>query len=170
MNRSTLIKRSQAGEHFLYLPFWGGEMSQWYPSKLVIDGIEYPTAEHYMMAEKARCFDDEESLHKILATQNPSKAKKLGRQINGFNDLEWDVVKYAVVVRANEVKFGEDPELLEFLLWTDARILVEASPYDVVWGIGMAEDDPDVHDPTLWKGQNLLGFAIMDVRYKLLGR
>ena len=167
MNRSTLINRHQLGEQFAYIPFFGGFMSQWYPSKLRIDGNEYLTAEQYMMAEKARCFDDYESLRKIRATKDPSKAKAFGRKVEGFNDLEWDVVKYGVVVKANMVKFGEDPELREFLLGTENHILVEASPTDVVWGIGMSEDNPDCYDPTLWRGQNLLGFAIMDVRDKL---
>lgn len=142
-------------------------MSQWYRSPLFIDGVEYPTAEHYMMAEKARCFDDEEALQAVLATRNPSKAKQIGRRVRGFNDRDWDFVKYEVVVEANMHKFGNDLDLRKFLLKTGDIILVEASPYDTVWGIGMAEDDPDVHDPTLWKGQNLLGFAIMDVRDRL---
>ena len=82
----------------------------------LIDEIFYPTAEHYMMAEKARCFGDDESLAKIMATKDPSEAKRIGRKVRGFDDVEWDVVKYGTVLSANLAKFGDDPKLLDFLL------------------------------------------------------
>ncbi len=164
MDLTELIKRHKAGESFKYIPFWGGEMSQWHKDGFSIRGEYYETAEHYMMAEKARLFNDLTSLDLIMSTKDPSTAKKIGRKVKGFNDEEWDKVKYPVVVLANICKFLQNPELGDFLRDTGDAVLVEASPYDTVWGIGMPETDADCLDPTLWKGENLLGFAIMDAR------
>ena len=117
-----------------------------------------------MMAEKAKMFGDSECREKILAANSPGAAKALGREVRGFQEERWQRARYDIVVRANSKKFSQNHELGEFLLNTKKRILVEASPRDRIWGIGLAKEDPHSENPLLWRGLNLLGFALMDVR------
>ncbi|MFN0127363.1 MAG: NADAR family protein [Verrucomicrobiales bacterium] len=139
--------------------------SQWWSRHpFEIDGIHYATAEHYMMAEKARLFGDQSHLTSILVAKSPAIAKKLGRHVVGFDDTIWLEHRWRIVVRANTAKFSQHEVLRHFLLQSGERILVEASPYDRIWGIGMAADHPDAERPQSWKGINLLGFALMEVR------
>ncbi|WP_026118833.1 NADAR family protein [Nocardiopsis salina] len=142
-------------------------LSQWWEAPFTVDGKTYRTAEHYMMAGKARLFGDAESERRILAAKHPADAKALGRGVAGFAQGTWDAARYGIVVEGSVAKFAHHPELSEFLLGTGSRVLVEASPGDRVWGIGMAEDDPDVGDPRCWRGLNLLGFALMAARARL---
>jgi ribA/ribD-fused uncharacterized protein len=130
-------------------------------------GITYRTAEHFMMAGKARLFSDNETLAKILASGHPAETKKLGRLVRNFDATAWEAASWDIVVAGNLAKFSQHPGLRSFLLTTGDRILVEASPYDQVWGIGMAASDPSAGNPAQWKGQNLLGFALMTVRERL---
>ena len=134
-----------------------------------VDGVRYNCAEQYMMAEKARTFGDKETLAKILASDKPRIIKKLGREVRGFDSAKWDEVKYGVVVKGNVAKFSQNPELKAFLLSTGTAELVEASPVDEVWGIGLAEGSPLIRDKSKWEGQNLLGKALMKVRNALFG-
>lgn len=143
--------------------FWGGPFSQWYDHEMEIDGITYNTAEQYMMASKARHFKDEETLAKILATGEPSVQKALGRKVKNFNAEEWSAVAKEYVAIANINKF-KDPELRLFLLGTGNREIVEASPTDRIWGIGLGEKDPRALDKSQWQGTNWLGEVLMDVR------
>lgn len=139
-------------------------LSQWYPSPFIIDGVHYATAEHYMMAEKARLFNDEEVLEKILATPLPQTAKKLGRKVGGFINGVWERERFAVVVRGNLARFQQHEHLRDFLLSTGEAILVEARPRDDIWGIGVDEHDARAANVSTWLGENLLGFALMEVR------
>ena len=116
------------------------------------------------MAEKARLFGADEIRSKILATRKPGAAKALGRQIEGFKADVWDKNKYDIVVQGNLQKFSQNDNLRTFLVNTGKRVLVEASPVDKIWGIGLAQDNPKSENPLEWKGQNLLGFALMSVR------
>lgn len=174
----SLLAEVRKGFHHKYLFFWGHRpqkdgqigkqcLSQWWSSAFEIDGVVYPTAEHYMMAEKARLFDDNEARRKILSTSHPGTAKKLGREVEGFDEVVWSQHRFGIVVRGNVAKFRQNIELREFLLNTKQRVLVEASPTDRIWGIGLTADDPDVENPEKWKGLNLLGFALMKVRAEL---
>lgn len=99
-----------------------------------------------------------------MAAPSPSAAKKLGRRVRGFDDATWNERRYSIVVRGNVAKFAQHPDLRDFLLGTKNRVLVEASPVDRIWGIGLAEDDERAVDPKQWQGLNLLGFALMKVR------
>ena len=119
------------------------------------------------MAEKARLMRDEETREKILASTDPEEIKALGRQVRNFDEYRWQKHRMEIVVTGNLHKFIDNEDLKNFLLSTGDKILVEASPYDTVWGIGMKEDNMDCLNPRLWKGENLLGFALMDVRNKL---
>ncbi|HRW09019.1 MAG TPA: NADAR family protein [Caldilineaceae bacterium] len=173
-----LFTQINAGWQPEYIFFWGHEstenspngkwcLSQWFAAPFVIDGITYPTAEHFMMAEKARLFGDEATLAQILAAPHPGVAKALGRQVRDFDEAVWAEQRFDIVVRGNLTKFSQNEALQSYLLTTNEKILVEASPTDTIWGIGLAEIDQRVHDPRQWRGSNLLGFALMQVRAEL---
>lgn len=158
--------------------FWGHQprrdgqlgpecLSQWWPAEFLIEGLSYPTAEHFMMAEKARLFGDEAARQAILSCSHPAQAKALGRTVADFDHSTWERARWDIVVNANKAKFSAHPPLRDFLLATGERILVEASPLDGIWGIGLAADDPAAADPERWQGENLLGFALMEVRARL---
>ena len=179
-NRDELIQIVESGGSVKWLFFWGHTpardgsvtqscMSQWWLGHpFCIDGIDYPTAEHYMMAEKARLFDDEVVLSEILESTHPGDAKKLGRKVSGFDPAIWNKHRSEIVVRGNVAKFSQHPDLKTFLLNTKNRILVEASPRDRIWGIGMGKNNPDAKKPDSWRGLNLLGFALMEVRQQIV--
>ncbi len=141
--------------------------SQWYPASFQLDGFEYPTAEHYMMAQKAKLFENEDIFRQILTVKHPNEAKKLGRQVTGYNEALWLQHRFDIVVRGNLAKFSQHSQLKDFLLNTQHRILVEASPVDQIWGIGLSQDDKRALQPEQWCGLNLLGFALMAVREQL---
>jgi ribA/ribD-fused uncharacterized protein len=144
--------------------FYGGPFSQWYPSVFVIDGISYNCAEQYMMAMKARKFKDKWSLVKIMTTKRPDIQKMIGRNVYGFDAEIWNSVCRDIVLKGTLAKFEQNEDLLEYLLETGDDEIVEASPTDRIWGIGLAEDDPRALDRRQWRGTNWLGEAIMEAR------
>lgn len=176
-DKAALIKYIQQGNKVKYLHFWGHTpkgnsvdascLSQWFPAPFVLDGNTYLTAEHYMMAQKARLFDDQAMLAAILACAHPGEAKKLGRAVKGFDGAVWNQHNMDFVIAGNVAKFGQNPALKAFLLNTGNRVLVEASPRDRIWGIGMGASNPNADTPTHWRGKNLLGFALMAAREQL---
>jgi len=168
-----------AGARPRYVMFWRptptasgrpgpGCLSQWWPSVFTVDGRRYATAEHWMMAEKARIFGDREMHRRIVASDSPALARKLGRQVSGFDEATWRAHRFEVVTLGNVHKFGRDPALRGYLLGTGGRVLVEASPSDRNWGIGLRVGDAAAYDVTQWRGLNLLGFALMEARARLL--
>jgi ribA/ribD-fused uncharacterized protein len=177
-SREALMRHARAGSRIKYLHFWGHRprpdgrigascLSQWWPSPFVVDGVTYGTAEHWMMARKARLFEDAEAERRVLAAGSPAAAKKVGRLVRGFDEAIWERERFGIVVEGSVHKFASRPELREFLVNTGERVLVEASPVDRVWGIGLAADDPAAQDPARWRGPNLLGFALMEARERL---
>ena len=175
---NELKEHIQRGEKFNYLFFWGHRQkiegvvdkscfSQWFPVGFTIDKIYYKTAEHYMMAEKARLFDAS-MIESILKASTPNEVKKLGRKVKNFDDKIWNEEAFGAVVRGNMAKFSQNYKLKSFLLSTKNKILVEASPYDKVWGIGMIAEDERAINPIKWDGKNKLGFALMVVRDKII--
>ncbi len=177
---TELVRALDDGATARFLFFWGHRpaqdgritkscFSQWYEAPFEVDGVAYPSAEHYMMAQKAALFGDAATRHRILAATTPAAAKALGRQVAGFEEATWTRERMRIVVEANLGKFGQDARLSAFLLETGDQVLVEASPVDAVWGIGLAAEDPDAGHPARWRGLNLLGFALMEVR-ELLAR
>ena len=132
-----------------------------------IDGIVYNSCEQYMMHQKALVFGDTEIADEIMKENNPREQKKFGRMIKNFDKVTWDSCCLGIVYRGNLAKFTQNTELGEQLLETGNRILVEASPLDKIWGIGMAEEDLGIEDPSNWKGLNLLGQAITLVKQQM---
>jgi hypothetical protein len=176
-----LIRAERDGYRPKYLFFWGHQprrdgrlgaecLSQWWPVPVRVNGRTYPTAEHYMMWGKATLFGDADIAERILAAAHPHAAKTLGAQVQGFDEQLWRARRYDIVAAGNLAKFGQHPELAAFLAGTGERLLVEASPVDRIWGIGLAGDDPRAGVPASWRGLNLLGFVLMDVRAALRGR
>jgi ribA/ribD-fused uncharacterized protein len=169
-----LQEHVNAGNKVKYVFFWdhqnkGTEVSkccfsQWYESDFNDSGIKYMTAEHYMMAEKAKLFNDRSTYEKIINASNPGEAKSLGREVIGFDEAVWVSHRFEIVVRGNLLKFEQNLNLKEFLLSTGDRVLVEASPVDKIWGVGLSGDSRNIENPNLWRGLNLLGFALMEVR------
>ncbi len=133
----------------------------------MVDGVEYATAEHWMMAGKARLFGDAEAERAVLAAKHPAEAKKAGRLVRGFDEETWRRERFGLVAEGSVHKFRAAAELRGFLLATGDRVLVEASPVDRVWGIGLAAADAGAEDPERWRGLNLLGFALMEARERL---
>lgn len=171
----ALRDRAASGERFSYLCFWGHRpradgrasaacFSQWYDAPFVVEDQRYATAEHWMMAEKARLFGDESALARVFAKDDPGAAKAAGRSVRNFDEALWLEHRFGIVVRGNRAKFEQHPALRDFLLGTGRQVLVETSPVDAVWGIGLAGGDPRAQDPASWLGLNLLGFALMAVR------
>jgi len=144
--------------------FWSGPFSQWHPSSFVINGVKYNCAEQYMMAEKARMFKDAKSLRKIMKTNSPREQKALGRKVKNFNVGKWQSAAKDIVYRASMAKFTQDEKLKEILLATGDKILVEASPYDKIWGIGLAKDDKRAQSRSTWQGKNWLGEVLTRVK------
>ena len=147
-----------------YFLFWDGFLSQWYPCKFNVNGTDYNCCEQYMMAMKAKTFGDEKRLQLIMETESPYLQKKLGRQVENFDEKKWDDLCQDVVLVGNMAKFTQNPDLKAKILETGDKIIVEASPYDKVWGCGLSQDDPKILDPKNWTGKNLLGECLMKVR------
>jgi ribA/ribD-fused uncharacterized protein len=142
--------------------------SQWYPCTFTAGENTFNCAEQYMMHGKAVLMGDAESAAKILAAAHPRQHKALGRKVTPFDDAAWKRERVAIVRAGNHAKFTQNTELLEKLLATKGTTLVEASPYDKIWGIGLAATDARANDPAQWKGQNLLGKILTELRDELL--
>lgn len=164
-----------------FVHFWGhrprpdgslgrGCFSQWWPSPFEVDGRTFASAEHWMMWRKAVLFDDTERAEQVLAARSPAHAKALGREVRGFDEAVWAAHRWDVVVAGSVATFDADDALRAYLLATGSRVLVEASPVDRVWGVGLAADHPDADVPARWPGLNLLGFALMEARTVLAAR
>lgn len=171
-------KKFTSGETIKYIFFWGhlnkdnaevGNFifSQWFHAPFTLDNIEYKTSEHWMMANKAKLFGDNETFEKIIRVDKPGEAKELGRQVRNFDQLTWDKQKYEIVRAGNIHKFSQNQKLKNYLINTGDRVLVEASPVDTIWGIGLTRDAKNIDNPHTWRGLNLLGFSLMDTRDNL---
>lgn len=167
------------GKKHKFLFFWGHQkskdgsitktcFSQWWGSSFTVEGVVYKTAEHWMMAKKAELFGDKEMAAKIVSAKSPAEAKDLGRQVKNFSELIWNEKRFEIVVEGNFHKFSQNEELKAFLVDTKKRVLVEASPVDKIWGIGLTAESDKAENPLLWNGLNLLGFALMEARDQLV--
>ncbi|MBQ8175832.1 MAG: NADAR family protein [Oscillospiraceae bacterium] len=144
-----------------------GYLSNWYMSDFVIDDIKFTSMEQYMMYKKAQLFNDTEIMQEILSTDNVGKIKMLGRSVKNYDETMWNGVRQIVVYEGLFAKFSQNESLREKLLATENDILAECAVSDCIWGIGLAMNDEKRLSTEEWRGQNLLGFAIMQVREKL---
>ncbi len=149
--------------------FYTGIYSNWHPCAFRVHGCQFNCGEQYMMYSKAILFADLFIASKILSSTSPREQKDLGRRVTGYDDNIWATERLDIVSYGLYYKFIHNPEFAQQLLNTGDRIMVEASPYDKIWGVGLKEDDDAILDDQLWKGQNLLGKAMMHVRGKLRG-
>ena len=172
-NVSELQQAVRDGLTFKFQFFWGQThavkskacFSQFYPAQFKSeDGTVFSCAEQYMMYYKALLFHNNSIAGRILRCEHAVSMKKLGREIVGFEDSVWRANREIIVRDGNLLKFGQNPELLGYLQRTRGKILVEASPVDPIWGIGLSENNPESEDPLKWQGQNLLGFILTSVR------
>jgi ribA/ribD-fused uncharacterized protein len=138
--------------------------SQWYRCTFVVDGQTFNCAEQFMMHGKAKLFADDEIAQKILAADHPKQHKALGRKVKNFDDAIWKAQRLAIVKAGSAAKFAQNAELRALLMATRGTTLVEASPYDRIWGIGLAATNPLAQDPKTWRGQNLLGKILTELR------
>lgn len=144
-----------------------GYLSNWYLSAFDADGVQFSSLEQYMMYKKARCFGDEETAAQILSTDDIAYIKKLGRAVRGYDENFWNGVRQIIVYEGLYAKFSQNEELKSKLKATGTSLLAECAVKDTIWGIGLSMKDPDRLTPSKWKGQNLLGYALMMVREKL---
>lgn len=170
------LKQKLEEDHsYKYLFFWGHTkahnevvdqscLSQWFPATFTVNDVTYLTAEHWMMAQKASAFRDKDAELKVLSCETPKEAKEIGRGVKGFDQQVWELIRYNLVVVGNIHKFNQHPDMMEYLLKTGERILVEASPVDAVWGAGLAKDSEKIQNPFNWRGLNLLGFTLSAAR------
>jgi len=169
-SREWLIARQDNGDALDYVFFWKPGtaprdcLGQWQPSVFKECHMKYNCAEQYMMAKKAQVFEDKEMEESIMEATSPKTMKALGQKVRNFDDSTWNKLKYSIVLNGNYHKFAQNKEMRDFLLSTGDKILVEASPFDKIWGIGLDESSEMATAPKNWRGLNLLGFALMEVR------
>jgi ribA/ribD-fused uncharacterized protein len=148
--------------------FWKHRLSQWHRVSFVVHGLTFNCAEQYMMYAKALLFGDRATAERILAADTPREQQELGRQVAGFQEHVWVLFREGIVFTGNYARFSQNAEQRELLLSTRGTTLVEASPHDRIWGIGLAADDARAMDRAQWQGMNLLGIALTRVREVLL--
>ncbi len=176
--RDDLQRALDGGLAVEYCFFWGHTpraegvadrscLSQWFLREFSVQGVTYRSAEHFMMAEKARCFGDEVTRRRIIEVETPREAKALGRQVTPFDEAVWAAKRFDLVVAGNVAKFSQHEDLRRVLLDTKNTVLVEAAPRDCVWGIGLSAQKPKARHPSTWRGHNLLGFALMHARERV---
>ncbi len=144
--------------------------SQWYRCSFTASEVTFNCAEQYMMHGKALLFGDAAVAAQILAVEHPKKHKELGRKVKGFDDVVWKANREKIVMAGSRAKFTQNAELLSLLVATVGTTLVEASPYDRIWGIGLSATDPKAQDPATWRGQNLLGKILTTLRDELIAQ
>ena len=147
-----------------FVLFWNGSFSNWATTPFSCKGMRFNCGEQYMMYQKAKLFGDSQIARMVMESKSPKIQKQLGRQVERFDADKWYKVCVNLMVEGLLCKFQQNPECKNKLLATGNREIVEASPYDTIWGIGLAEDNPDALIKGQWKGQNLLGVVLMKVR------
>lgn len=143
--------------------FWHGPFSQWSMDSFSDEHRTYNCCEQYMMAQKAILFNDQETLDRIMQARSPKQQKALGRQVKNFDNKLWERKARIIVYNGNYLRFSQNKESMKMLMETKGT-LVEASPYDKIWGIGLSADDPDAKNVTKWRGKNWLGKVLTLLR------
>ncbi len=154
--------------------FWGHErgnwrcFSQWFPCEFTLNNITFNCAEQAMMYCKAQLFHDDEILEKVMETDNPSRQKRLGRKVKGFNNEKWKQVARRAVYINNLAKFTQNPKCLDVLFQAVGTTIVEASPYDPLWGIKLGPNEPNALIREKWQGHNWLGEVLTALMNNIL--
>lgn len=152
-----------------YILFWNGLMSNWAHTPYWWDGCHFENSEQHYMWLKAMHFGDEVTAKKILRETNPKIAKSLGRKVSGYDDDEWAKYRKNAMFQACYAKFTCNKKAHDFMMGLPKdKQFAEASPFDIIWGIGYEEHNPNAQDESTWRGQNLLGKVLTDVRSKIL--
>lgn len=151
-----------------HIYFWGGFLSQWYKCNFTDNTYVFTSAEQYMMAKKASTFNDFKTHDLILKENNPKNCKALGRVITNYNEEVWKNIREDIIFNGNLLKFSQNLHLKNMLITTEKRVLVEASPYDKIYGVGLKETDDAILDERNWRGENLLGKCLMQVREQMI--
>lgn len=148
--------------------FWGDDdvYSNFYRFEFKYKGKTFFCSEQAFMWEKAMLFGDKNIAGQILKSTHPYECKKLGRKVKNYDDKKWGKVREDIWKEILINKFSSEP-LKSEILKTKNKILVEASPYDKLYGIGLEVWDDRVLDENNWKGKNLLGKILMGVREDL---
>ena len=144
--------------------FWKGPLSQWFKRNFTINGVIYNCCEQYMMSCKSTLFKDEVALNKIMKSTNPYDQKSYGRNVEFFDKDVWESMAKKYVYEGNYAKFTQNNDLKEILLSTGEKLIVEASKFDKIWGIGLEEVDPRAQSRSTWLGTNWLGEVLTNVR------
>jgi hypothetical protein len=144
-----------------------GFLSNWYLSDFTVDGVSFSSMEQYMMYKKAVVFKDKDIASKILKTDDVERIKEYGRQVSNYNDTIWNGMRQIIIYKGLLEKFRQNEKLKKALLDTGDDILAECAVSDKIWGIGLSMKDSNKNDIKAWRGQNLLGFALMLVRDEL---
>lgn len=144
-----------------------GYLSNWYLSRFKVDGIVFSSMEQFMMYRKAICFHDNNIANKILETDDAGRIKDLGRRVSEYDENHWNGVRQLIVYEGLLAKFSQNDKLKVQLMATESAVLAECAVKDRIWGIGLSMNDPDRFDRMKWKGQNLLGYALMMARDRL---
>ncbi len=147
-----------------HIYFYGSCYSQWALRDIIIEGKTFNCNEQYMMYKKAELFGDEYALNQIMKATDPAEQKRWGRMVKYFDKDKWEEIAKKVVYDANLAKFTQHEDLKKQLLDSGDKIIVEASPTDCIWGVGLWATDDEILDSKNWKGTNWLGEAIMNVR------
>ncbi|CAF0855622.1 unnamed protein product [Didymodactylos carnosus] len=168
---NELIERvlSKADKSETYTYFWKTEspFSNFHPCTVSVDNLKFSCTEQYMMYNKAILFDDKIIAAEIINAHSPRAMKALGRKVSNFNPDIWLENRSKIVSNGNYLKFTQNEHLKKALLEQHGKILVEASPNDQIWGIGMDQSNPRVANRSEWKGLNLLGFILTDICNKI---
>ena len=141
-----------------------GIYSNWYLSDFTIDGILYSSMEQYMMYQKALLFQDQDIADRILDISDVARIKDLGRAVRNYNDIVWAGLRQIIVYKGLLAKFSQNAGLKNALLSTGDQVMAECAVEDTIWGIGLSMRDERRFDMAQWRGQNLLGFSLMEVR------
>lgn len=144
-----------------------GFLSNWYPSTFELDGLTFSSVEQYIMYKKCMQFGDREAANAVMATHSPAKQQAIARKAKGYNDVVWKGLRQPVAMRGLFEKFKQSPNLLEQLLETRDSYLVECAVSDRSWACGISLYDDARFNLANWKGSNILGFALMEVREML---
>lgn len=153
-----------------YVFFYNGYLSNWADTPFIdtTSGIPYNCSEQFMMHKKALLFNDHEIALKIMKAKSPGEQKALGRQVRNFNKEIWDAHARQIVYEGCYYKFTQNRDAYDYLMETSGYYLVEASPYDTVWGVGLGGYDEAIQDPKNWKGTNWLGQVLTQLRQDLI--